>query len=158
MLSLLACPSLPALLAHRLVAWGVGPTGAFSPGDLVQEKRTRSQKLLDAAVDVEEWFGRVLQALQLVAAFGRSGVLGGGRLDPYRPMAMQGDSMAAFEGHVWVQEQGGGREGSGSVAGGVGGGVGKGGWVAVLGEAGVERLRRAMVVMGRDPEGLLRGG
>ncbi|PNH11580.1 Serine/threonine-protein phosphatase 2A regulatory subunit B'' subunit gamma [Tetrabaena socialis] len=118
-LQLLAAPAMPQLLAHPAAAWGVGPAGPYSPNDLAQEKRTRCQKLLDAAVGVDECFARAAQALAFVAASGGpSGVLGGGRLDPYRPLGMQGEGVQAFEGHVWLAGAGAGGVGEGGGAGG----------------------------------------
>ncbi|KAG2425382.1 hypothetical protein HXX76_013796 [Chlamydomonas incerta] len=117
-LDMLACPTHAHLLAHPGVAWGVGThsaaaagaaaatAGAYVPSDLAAEKRVRGQKLLDAAADVDEYASRVMQALQFLAATGgmASGVLGGGRLDPYRPLAAQGDALAGFEAHAWLHD------------------------------------------------------
>ncbi|KXZ55061.1 hypothetical protein GPECTOR_3g219 [Gonium pectorale] len=146
-LRLLACPSLAALLAHPAAAWGVGPGGPYAPRDLAAEKRVRGAKLLDAAAGVDEYFERTAAALRQVAATGSSGVLGGGRLDPYRTLDAQGDSAAAFEGQRWLEEGaagGGAGEGeayvstAGSADGGSPGtGGGGGGWTG-----GMELLQR----------------
>ncbi|GLC59974.1 hypothetical protein PLESTB_001559800 [Pleodorina starrii] len=149
-LQLLAAPSMAQLLSSPGVVWGMGPGGPYAPSDLTQEKRIRSQKLLDAAVSLEEAFDRAQQALQYVAATGQSGVLGGGRLDPYRPMGRQGESLAAFEGHCWLAESswGSGAVGRELVGGGKGVGEGR------EGEEEARRRREAAAAEGVSIGGL----
>ncbi|GIL55564.1 hypothetical protein Vafri_11020, partial [Volvox africanus] len=180
-LQLLAAPSLEEVLSSPAVRWALRPIGPYAPSDLAQEKRIRSQKLLDAAVGLDEYFDRAQQALQYVAEVGQSGLLSSGRLDPYRPLRSQGESVAAFLGTQWLADAKGRIDTDGGDsrakqeeqdaqrrqqirAGGLEEGVSIGGlrarrpqdavkkWEGLLGVTGVRRLRSALQGMGYDPD------
>ena len=149
------------LQGHPGAAWGFSTgRGPYAPNDLAQEKRVRSRKLLDAAVGVAAYFERAQEALkqqlQALAARGPVGLpqspgsAGSGRLNPYLPLHMQGDSYKGYEALLVAAGLG---PGAVCIDGGPMPGVGAGGMLlhgGALSGREVSDLRRALGAMGYD--------